>query len=335
MISWRVYGHRGRGKNLLDRRGSEGINYFAGIRYPRGGIMKNKEKPIQSSDLRILVVDDNEQCRILFTEVFSHGSGFSAEVVGSAEAAQEILLKTSFGFDLCLIDLILPGLPGEDLLRWVKSKAIQMPVVMLSGYRDEEKLMSCLRGGAIEFIQKPIKSEALLKVLRLAVDRQAQINEEAGDIQTVSPSGSWVELTAPSEMEYLARVQRFTEVILRSRCTKKVCDDLRLAIEEFGRNAIEWGNKFDRTKNFHISYCIFNDRIIFKFEDEGEGFKPKDLRDPTKDPKDHIRQRKQEGKRPGGFGVHLVQKIMDEVVYSERGNVVLMTKFLTAPVLNV
>ncbi|MHC4884611.1 MAG: ATP-binding protein [Planctomycetota bacterium] len=291
--------------------------------------MGEESAAVEQKVLHILIVDDDEQCCRIFGEVFSLNPEFSAEVVSSAEEAQEILKNSKFAFDLCLIDLVLPGIQGEELLRWIKSHAIQMPVVMLSGHREEEQLMRCLRGGAIEFIQKPIKSEDLFKVLRHAVDRQGQINEEAGDIQAVSPSGSWVELTAPSEMEYLARMQRFTEVLLASHCNDKICEDLRLAIEEFGRNAIEWGNKFDRSKCFHISYCIFDDRIIFKFEDEGEGFKPSALPDPSKDPKAHILRRKEEGKRPGGFGVHLVQKIMDEVTYSERGNVVLMTKFLS------
>jgi anti-sigma regulatory factor (Ser/Thr protein kinase) len=128
-------------------------------------------------------------------------------------------------------------------------------------------------------------------------------------------------------MEYLARMQRFTDILFNTKLPKEICDDIRLTIEEVGRNAIEWGNKFDREKDFKISYCIFSESIVFKFEDEGEGFIPQDLRNPTLDPKAHIKKRKEEGKRPGGFGVYLIQKLMDDVVYNDRGNVVVMTKY--------
>ncbi|MCX7934686.1 MAG: ATP-binding protein, partial [Planctomycetota bacterium] len=117
--------------------------------------------------------------------------------------------------------------------------------------------------------------------------------------------------------------------LFATRLPRETCEDLRVAIEEVGRNAIEWGNRFDPQKRLRISYCFFHDRVVLKFEDEGEGFQPQSLPDPSADLHGHLAARASAGKRPGGFGVLLVQSIMDEVVYSEKGNVVVMTKFIS------
>ena len=103
---------------------------------------------------------------------------------------------------------------------------------------------------------------------------------------------------------------------------------VRIILEEGGRNAIEWGNRFNAEKAFRISYRHFNDRVVLKFEDEGEGFDPTARVDPTADP-EHLAKREAAGKRPGGYGIHMLHALMDKVAYSEKGNVVVMTKYLT------
>ena len=139
----------------------------------------------------------------------------------------------------------------------------------------------------------------------------------------------WVELTAPSEFEYLSRLQRFTNLLFEGRLPEEECEDLRMSMEEIVRNAIALGNRLDPDKQLKISYCVFNDRVVLKFEDEGEGFHPEQVPDPSGDPGGIIEKREKQGKRPGGFGVFLINNIMDEVVYSEKGNVVLTTKFFS------
>jgi DNA-binding response OmpR family regulator len=279
---------------------------------------------------RVLIVEDEAVNRSLYREILREAGGFRPILTESAEAAQEHLREVGFGVDVCLVDLVLPGMKGEDLIRWIKSHAPTVPIVVVSGQKEDQTVVRALRHGASDFITKPVDSERLLAALEEAIDRQARFQETPEELEADQVYGDWVEITSPSEMEYLGRLQRFTEVLLLSKFPPQVSEDLRITIEELGRNAIEWGNKFDRSKKFRISYCTFPDRIILKFEDEGEGFRPEHLRNPTADPVSHIKQRQAEGKRPGGFGVFLVQKLMDEVQYSERGNVVLMTKYLPA-----
>jgi DNA-binding response OmpR family regulator len=275
---------------------------------------------------KALIVEDEERCTAVYTEVLSKAD-FVVSSVKDGENAIKDLQEKSYNYDLCLLDYNLPGMSGEDLLEWIKVHASHIAVVMITGRRDEGTVLRCLEKGALDFIEKPVQLDEMPRKLENAIIRQREATEKAGEIHAEVVTDGWVELTAPSEMEYLARMQRFTDILFNTKLPKEICDDIRLTIEEVGRNAIEWGNKFDREKDFKISYCIFSESIVFKFEDEGEGFIPQDLRNPTLDPKAHIKKRKEEGKRPGGFGVYLIQKLMDDVVYNDRGNVVVMTKY--------
>ena len=149
-----------------------------------------------------------------------------------------------------------------------------------------------------------------------------------GDIGEVAGGAGWLELTAASEGEYLQRFRRFTETLLGARVGAEQREDIRYAIEELGRNAIEWGNRYERDKRVRLSLFVTDDRIVLRIEDEGEGFLPDQVPDPSIDPVAHMARRRSEGKRPGGYGIHLVRNIMDEMTYSEKGNVVHMTKYL-------
>ena len=63
-----------------------------------------------------------------------------------------------------------------------------------------------------------------------------------------------------------------------------------------------------------------------KVQDEGEGFATSELRDPTEDAEQVRSERSEAGKRPGGLGIHLLRNLFDEVLFNDRGNVVLLTK---------
>lgn len=91
---------------------------------------------------------------------------------------------------------------------------------------------------------------------------------------------------------------------------------------------MEWGNRFSPDKRLHVSYCLFDDRVVIKVEDEGEGFTPKSVPDPTANPVKTMQDRQNAGKRPGGYGVFLIQRLVDDIVYNEKGNAVLLIKYL-------
>ena len=151
------------------------------------------------------------------------------------------------------------------------------------------------------------------------------------DFHVKAPAEGWVELVSPSHPDYVERFKSFVERLGETPLGEEDRRDLEQAIDEMAQNAIEWGNREDRRKQLRLSACVFEDKLVIKIEDEGEGFDPETLRDPSLDPVAHIVERLSEGKRAGGYGIHLTRRLMDEVMFNERGNVVLLTKFLGRP----
>ncbi len=151
-----------------------------------------------------------------------------------------------------------------------------------------------------------------------------------GAIVVRKPAAGWVELTAYSREEYLERIAYFIEA-LGEKVDAEACEDIRLVVNEMVANAFEWGNRADPRRRIHVSYGIFSDEVVFKIEDEGDGFVPDEVPDPTASPSEVARERQAAGKRLGGFGLHVAKKLMDEVYFNERGNVVVLTKSIRSP----
>jgi anti-sigma regulatory factor (Ser/Thr protein kinase) len=150
---------------------------------------------------------------------------------------------------------------------------------------------------------------------------------DGSSFEVKTPAEGWIELVAPSASDYVERFKAFVERVGRTPLSDADKADLNWAIDEMARNAIEWGNREDRSKKLRLSCCVFSDKVVVKIEDEGAGFAPETVHDPSRDPLVHVMERLSEGKRPGGYGVFMTRRLMDEVIYSERGNVVLMTKY--------
>jgi two-component system response regulator HydG len=112
---------------------------------------------------RILVVDDDPYflrvlCRILTAENFQVKT---AE--GQAEAVR-ILHENSF--DLVISDLRLPDGDGLSLLQEIRQAGSHVPVVILTAYGEVDSYLEAMNAGATEYLNKPIKTEELLAVVR-------------------------------------------------------------------------------------------------------------------------------------------------------------------------
>ncbi len=100
-----------------------------------------------------------------------------------------------------------------------------------------------------------------------------------------------------------------------------VCFAIRLAVEEALINAIKHGNKYDRQKTVTVSTDVAGDKTAITIADEGKGFDPSAVPDPTDD---------ENLEKPCGRGIMLMRAYMDEVAYNQRGNEVRLVKHKTA-----
>ncbi|MBN2713072.1 MAG: response regulator [Planctomycetes bacterium] len=274
----------------------------------------------------ILVVDDELNIRKLIRNVLSKIPGFVVETASDGTEAVEFLESNNYNVNLIITDMQMPRMNGLELIKEVLKDHPTIPIVVLTAHKNDRNVIECLEQGSVEYLTKPISVDKLQQVVKRVLDRHARFEGAGEKIEVKSEVKGWIEITAPTDFEYVERFQKFTALLGSLPINDEVREDIRVAVDELGQNAVEWGNRNNRTKRIHLSYCVFKDRIVFKIEDEGEGFDPEQLRDPSVDPLAHIMERMKEGKRAGGYGVFITGKLMDDITYSERGNVVVMTK---------
>jgi serine/threonine-protein kinase RsbW len=127
-----------------------------------------------------------------------------------------------------------------------------------------------------------------------------------------------VAVDIPSDPTEARRVQDQIEQLLAAhQCGEHDLFAIRLALEEALVNAIKHGNGFDRTKKVAIRYTIQPGRFHINITDEGHGFDPEDVPDPTA---------VENLERPCGRGLLLMRNYMNEVTFNPRGNSVTMCK---------
>ena len=98
-------------------------------------------------------------------------------------------------------------------------------------------------------------------------------------------------------------------------------------------NAIEHGGGLDPNQQVEISYLRARHMVTCQITDPGPGFTLDEIphaaiANPEDNPLRHIELREAQGMRPGGYGVLLTQRLVDELMYSERGNEVTLVKYL-------
>jgi two-component system copper resistance phosphate regulon response regulator CusR len=163
--------------------------------------------------VKVLVVEDDRTVG-QFVQRGLEEAGMQVELVGDGP---EGLTRASAGeFDLLVLDLRLPGLPGLELLRTLRDRGITMPVLVLTAQDAVESKVQALRIGADDYVTKPFAFEELLARVEAVARRPKAITPptlSVADLEIdtgareVRRGGRLLELT-PKEyavLEYLAR----------------------------------------------------------------------------------------------------------------------------------
>lgn len=121
--------------------------------------------------MKILVVDDDPGVREL-VEDFLRSRGYEVDTAADGEAALEKIARQTP--DLLLLDLMMPGINGMDVLRQLPPSARDLPVIVVTAVTEEEVGRAALRSGAIDYVTKPIDLAYLERTVATALlPRQA------------------------------------------------------------------------------------------------------------------------------------------------------------------
>lgn len=196
--------------------------------------------------MRILIVDDDEELTALLTELLTR-EGFHVECHN--DGRRGLAAAMGGGFDLLILDVMLPGLDGFEILKRIRRES-RLPVLMLTARGEDEDRIVGLELGADDYLPKPFNTRELVARVRAIMRRleprtagaRLEINGIAIDPGTreVKRHGSGVEVTT-FEFDILETLMRAAgRVVSRD----ELMEDL------YGRKA----TAFDRSVDMHISH---------------------------------------------------------------------------------
>lgn len=275
---------------------------------------------------RVLVVDDDGALRHAITSLLDQAGYHAEQASDGAEALRKL---EQHPVDLLLLDIGLPGMSGLDVLAHTRAQANPPRVVMMTADDTPETLLRSFREQAYSFVRKPF---APRKIVDVVGDALAASPTASLPIEVVSARPEWLEIIAPCSLEIGARVREFV-MQLDARLPDDLRESVAHAFGELLMNAIEWGGRLDPTRKVRISCLRTRRMLLYRIADPGEGFDINRLThaaisNPDEDPLAHDRVREEMGLRPGGLGLAMTRAMVDDLIYNEKRNEVVLVKYL-------
>ena len=138
----------------------------------------------------VFVVDDEAPVRRALSRML-RANRFA---VATFASSKEFLGQYNPDASGCLVlDIMMPG-NGLELQRILQKKGCTLPIIFLTGYGDVSKSVQALKGGAIDFLTKPVNDQSLLRAVRAAIEKnrvtrqeQTQVSEICSRLATLTP----------------------------------------------------------------------------------------------------------------------------------------------------
>lgn len=130
---------------------------------------------------RILIGDDHRIVRNGIRHLLESESDL--EVGGEAATSAEVLATLNSGvWHLVLLDIAFPDRSGVDTLRLIRAAHPQLPVLMLSGFPEEQYAVNLLRAGANGYLRKDVDPDELLRAIRIALQGRRYMSQAVSDL---------------------------------------------------------------------------------------------------------------------------------------------------------
>jgi CheY-like chemotaxis protein/anti-sigma regulatory factor (Ser/Thr protein kinase) len=274
---------------------------------------------------RILIVDDDPSIHELIQAMLA-GTIWEADSVCNGEAALARLETHSYG--VLLTDILMPGMDGITLLGQLRNRFPDTPVVTMTLRNTPEHMLASLRREAAAYVSKPFSRDTLLTTLENA----SATSVSSDEIKILSDKPHWISLQIRCRLATADRLSRFVRE-LSSDLEPGQREQVATAFRELLLNAVEHGGHLDPEKTVDLSYIRTARAIFYYIRDPGEGFSMDSLAhaaiaNSPGEPLRHSELRRQMGIRPGGFGLLMTKSFADELIYSAKGNEVILIKYL-------
>jgi DNA-binding NarL/FixJ family response regulator len=230
-------------------------------------------------------------------------------------------------FELIITGEKTSALEDVELLNKIRCVRPHTRMIILTDESTPDDIVACIRGRAFSCFSKPFSLASLADMVRSATEGLCWDD----GIEIISATAGWIRLVARCDIKTADRLVQFTKEM--SDLTERETAEVGTAFREILLNAIEHGGHFDPNQYVEISYVRTQRMVGCRVKDPGEGFSRDELphaaiSNPPDDPIRHFSIRQALNLRPGGFGVLMARNLVDELLYSEKGNEVLLIKYL-------
>ncbi len=275
---------------------------------------------------RLLIVDDDPSIHELVQAMLADARWEAYSASNADEALAH--LETNSSYDVFLVDILMPGMDGLTLLGRLRFRYPNIPVVIMTVKNTPEHVLGSLRREAAAYIGKPFSRDALLTTLHNALSASV----DGDDIKVLSDKPNWISLQIRCRLATADRLAQFVRE-LPSDLDPELREQIATAFRELLMNAVEHGGHLDPNKTVDLSYIRTARTIVYYIRDPGEGFSMDTLAhaaiaNTAEEPMRHLQLRSQMGIRPGGFGLLMTKSFADELIYSAKGNEVILIKYL-------
>jgi DNA-binding NarL/FixJ family response regulator len=219
------------------------------------------------------------------------------------------------------------GTEDVELLRKIRLVRPHTRLIILTDEATPADVIASMRERAFSYFSKPFSAHSLAEIVRLAAVDPAWDD----GIEVMSTTPQWISIIARCDKATADRLAQFFQEI--SDLPHPEREDVATAFREMLLNAIEHGGNFDPQQFVEISYVRTTKMVICRIKDPGQGFSLEEahhaaVNNPVYAPIRHALFREAQGLRPGGYGILIARHFVDELLFAEKGNEVLLVKYL-------
>jgi anti-sigma regulatory factor (Ser/Thr protein kinase)/ActR/RegA family two-component response regulator len=273
-----------------------------------------------------LLVDAEPEITTLLTTVLERGSW---TIQHAPDNLAVLALVRQKSFDLIVTGAKTSGREDIELLRKIRLVRPHTRLIILTNKSTPSDVISSMRERAFSYFVEPFSLDTLAHMIHMAAAGPCWDD----GIEVVSATPEWIRILARCDLKTADRLLQFLNEIADLPDPER--NEVAMAFREMLMNAIEHGGRLDPNKFVEIEYVRARHMVSCRITDPGSGFTLDEIphaaiANPDDDPIRHIALREQQGMRPGGFGVLLAQQLVDQLIYGQDGNEVLLIKYLNS-----
>jgi DNA-binding NarL/FixJ family response regulator len=287
-------------------------------------LAKFSPAPLKIEHHHALIVDSSPEVNQLLSNLFDPEEW---DLHHARDNQHALELAQERPYDLIITGERTSGQEDIQLLRRLRLVRPHTRLIILTDEFTPGDVLGSIRERAFSYFSRPFSTEKFAEMIRIAM------NEPFWDdgIEILSASPHWVRLAVRCDIVAANRlIQFFREA---SDLPDSETEEVAVAFREILMNAMEHGGNFDPSNHVEVCYVRTSRMVLCKVKDPGTGFSLEELRhsalsNPPDQPFLHMEERENRGMRPGGFGILMSKKLVDDLIYNDKGNEVLLIKYL-------